>query len=79
MHRYYIVEGETEKAFLEFQKETQYITPGKIRIFNLMQQTLSDGQDFLSVRNPELIGIIDTDLIEIISVMDIQINRFRNI
>lgn len=63
MHRYYIVEGETEKAFLEFLKETHYITPGKIRIFNLMQQTLSDGQDFLSVRNPELIGIIDTDVI----------------
>lgn len=63
MPRYYIVEGETEKAFLEFLKEAQYIVPGKIRIFNLMQQTLSAGQDFLSVRNPELIGIIDTDVI----------------
>lgn len=63
MPRYYIVEGETKKAFLEFLKESQYIAPGKIRIFNLMQQTLSAGQDFLSVRNPELIGIIDTDVI----------------
>lgn len=63
LHRYYIVEGETEKAFLKFLKETHYIPPGKTRIFNLMQQTLSDGQDFLSVRNPELIGIIDTDVI----------------
>lgn len=29
MPRYYIVEGETEKAFLEFLKEAQYIVPEK--------------------------------------------------
>lgn len=62
MIRYYIVEGETEKAFLTFLKEDCLIPAGKIRIFNLMQKNLSPAQDFLSIRSAELICIIDTDI-----------------
>lgn len=63
MIRYYIVEGETEKTFLGFLKESNHIAPGKIRIFNLMQKKLSPAQDFLSIRNAELFCIIDTDIL----------------
>ncbi len=62
MIRYYIVEGETEKAFLAFLKEDDRIPAGKIRIFNLMQKNIPPAQDFLSIRNAELICIIDTDI-----------------
>lgn len=64
MSRYYIVEGETEKQFLTFLKDYSHIDSGKIRIFNLMQKTLSPAQDFLSIRNVKLFCIIDTDIIE---------------
>lgn len=63
MIRYYIVEGETEAAFLTFLKDYHHIAPGKIRIFNLMQKKLSLAQDFLSIRNVELLCIIDTDIV----------------
>ncbi len=62
MIKYYIVEGETEAAFLTFLKDYHHIAPGKIRIFNLMQKKLSLAQDFLSLRNVELLCIIDTDI-----------------
>lgn len=64
MSKFYIVEGETEKQFLTFLRDYHHIAPGKIRIFNLMQKKISPAQDFLSVRNAELLCIIDTDVIE---------------
>ena len=63
MNKYYLVEGETEKAFIAYLKAARFIDSGKIRVFNLMQETISDAHEFLSVRNTEFICIIDTDVI----------------
>ena len=63
MNRFYLVEGETEQAFFECLKESRFIAPGKIRKYNLMQKAVTPGEYFLSFRNPELICVIDTDVI----------------
>ena len=63
MHRYYIVEGEIEKAFFRYLKENRFIAPGKIQEFNLMQRRLRRNEQFTDERNPEYICVIDTDVI----------------
>lgn len=63
MNRFYLVEGETEQAFFECLKESRFIAPGKIRKYNLMRKAVTPGEYFLSFRNPELICVIDTDVI----------------
>ncbi len=62
-NRFYIVEGETEKAFFDYLKEDQFIDSGKIRKYNLMQKVIPCGENFLSLRNAEYICVIDTDVI----------------
>ena len=60
--RFYIVEGEIEEAFFVYLRQNDFILPGKIKKFNLMQKDISPGEDFRSSRNSEFICIIDTDV-----------------
>ena len=63
VNRFYIVEGETEEAFFAYLKQNNFISPGKIKKFNLMQNDITPGENFLSSRNPEYICVIDSDVI----------------
>lgn len=62
--RLYIVEGEIEEQFLRFLILKHYIKPGKIQIFNLMQQELKQTNNILTKQHDKVFCIIDTDRTE---------------
>ena len=62
--RLYIVEGEIEENFFKFLISNHYIKPGKIQIFNLMQQELKQTNNILTKQHDKVFCIIDTDRTE---------------
>lgn len=62
--RLYIVEGEIEEQFIHFLISKHYIKPGKIHIFNLMQQELKQSNNILTKQHDKVFCIIDTDCTE---------------
>lgn len=57
----YIVEGEIEERFIKQLKELDWIIPGRISRFNLMQKKLKKTDNILSKRMDYIYCIIDTD------------------
>lgn len=60
--RYYIVEGETEETFWRYLIESNYVSPGKVKIFNLMQSSLNTTDTLFVNRQAEFFGVLDTDV-----------------
>ena len=57
----YIGEGETEKRFIHFLRENDYIEPGKFVKFNLMQSELRKTSHIFAIRYAKIVCVIDTD------------------
>lgn len=59
----YIMEGEIEERFIKSLKAMGVIAPGRIEVFNLMQQRLKVTSGLLTMIYDRVIGIIDTDIV----------------
>ncbi len=60
----YIMEGETEKRFLEELKANDWIIPGRTRKYNLMQNRIKPTDSIVAMKYTRVICIIDTDNVE---------------
>ncbi|MDO4266702.1 MAG: hypothetical protein Q4C63_09615 [Eubacteriales bacterium] len=59
---YYFVEGQTEQKMLEILKTSfQCIRPGKIRVFNVVQNRLNKGHLLMLKDQTNVILVFDTD------------------
>lgn len=59
----YIVEGQIEDKFFKQMRESDLFSPGKIFIFNLMQEKLKPSSNILTKKLDEVNAVIDTDII----------------
>mgnify|MGYP006916080269 CR=1 FL=1 len=57
----YIVEGEIEERFFSFLIQNDYIAPGRINVFNLMQNELHYTNAIFTKRIGKIFAFLDTD------------------
>ena len=60
----YVVEGETEERFLKEMIYLNYIRPGRIKIYNIMQNEICESDSIMLKKNDVIFCFIDTDCIE---------------
>ncbi len=70
----YIVEGEIEERFFDFIIQNDYIAPGRITIFNLMQDELRETNAIFTKRIGKVFAILDTDKTGIDNLMTLEHN-----
>lgn len=59
--RVYIPEGQIEENFFDRMKQKNFIKPGRVRVFNLVQREVKDSDILLQEKDVDFYGIIDTD------------------
>ncbi len=60
----YIVEGEIEERFFRQMIRLYYIRPGRIKIFNIMQNELSNSDNIMMKKYDLIFCVIDSDCIQ---------------
>lgn len=70
----YIVEGQTEEAFLNNLKSHAVIDTGKVKVFNLMQKQMKETNPILYIHRDEFICIIDTDCCDVSNIENLIVN-----
>jgi hypothetical protein len=71
----YIVEGETERRFFRFLQQKEFIQPGKIAVFNLMQEPLKPTNNILTSKIDRAYCVLDTDCVEKDNLVKLMENR----
>lgn len=70
----YIVEGEIEERFFRFLIEEDYIYPGKIKVFNLMQARLRETNHIFTKKVNKIFAVVDTDIAKKSNIETLEYN-----
>lgn len=73
----YFVEGECEKKLLDSLKEANLIIPGKVKVFNVIQNDLSKSH-LLTIKDGYVVFVFDTD-VNVTTHLETNIKRVEQI
>lgn len=70
----YVVEGEIEERFIKGLRAMNRIIPGKIEVFNLMQQRIKSSSGLMTFHYEKVFCVIDTDILRSCELNNLKSN-----